>query len=82
MTESTMKFAAITGAGSGIGRACALGLVKEGWTVALHRVLTDDTLYAELSTKSLKRAQHFSWERAARETLNVYRQVAGKKPIS
>lgn len=35
MTESTMKFAAITGAGSGIGRACALGLVKEGWTVAL-----------------------------------------------
>lgn len=54
----------------------------EGWTVALNRVLTDDKLYAELSAKSLKRAQHFSWERAARETLNVYRQVAGKKPIS
>lgn len=32
---ATMKYAAITGAGSGIGRACALGLVKEGWTVAL-----------------------------------------------
>ena len=30
-----MKFAAITGAGSGIGRACALGLLDEGWTVAL-----------------------------------------------
>ncbi|MFO1325888.1 MAG: SDR family oxidoreductase [Rubrivivax sp.] len=30
-----MKFAAITGAGSGIGRACALGLVADGWTVAL-----------------------------------------------
>jgi len=29
------KFAAVTGAGSGIGRACALGLLKEGWTVAL-----------------------------------------------
>jgi NAD(P)-dependent dehydrogenase (short-subunit alcohol dehydrogenase family) len=29
------KFAAVTGAGSGIGRACALGLVKDGWTVAL-----------------------------------------------
>ncbi len=29
------KFAAITGAGSGIGRACALGLLKEGWSVAL-----------------------------------------------
>ena len=35
MTESTMKFAAITGAGSGIGRACALALANEGWTVAL-----------------------------------------------
>jgi NAD(P)-dependent dehydrogenase (short-subunit alcohol dehydrogenase family) len=29
------QFAAITGAGSGIGRACALGLLKEGWAVAL-----------------------------------------------
>ena len=32
---ATMKYAAITGAGSGIGRACALGLIKDGWTVAL-----------------------------------------------
>ncbi|MCP5272317.1 MAG: SDR family oxidoreductase [Burkholderiaceae bacterium] len=30
-----MKYAAITGAGSGIGRACALGLLAEGWSVAL-----------------------------------------------
>ncbi len=30
-----MKFALITGAGSGIGRACALALLKEGWSVAL-----------------------------------------------
>jgi NAD(P)-dependent dehydrogenase (short-subunit alcohol dehydrogenase family) len=29
------KFAAVTGAGSGIGRACALGLLNEGWSVAL-----------------------------------------------
>ncbi|MFO1297843.1 MAG: SDR family oxidoreductase [Rubrivivax sp.] len=29
------RFAAVTGAGSGIGRACALGLVKDGWAVAL-----------------------------------------------
>lgn len=29
------QFAAVTGAGSGIGRACALGLAKEGWAVAL-----------------------------------------------
>lgn len=30
-----MNFAAITGAGSGIGQACALGLLTQGWTVAL-----------------------------------------------
>ncbi len=29
------KYAVVTGAGSGIGRACALGLLKEGWHVAL-----------------------------------------------
>ncbi len=29
------KYAVVTGAGSGIGRACALGLLKEGWSVAL-----------------------------------------------
>jgi NAD(P)-dependent dehydrogenase (short-subunit alcohol dehydrogenase family) len=29
------QIALVTGAGSGIGRACALGLLKEGWTVAL-----------------------------------------------
>jgi len=30
-----MKIAIVTGAGSGIGRACALGLLAEGWAVAL-----------------------------------------------
>lgn len=29
------KIALVTGAGSGIGRACALGLLREGWAVAL-----------------------------------------------
>jgi NAD(P)-dependent dehydrogenase (short-subunit alcohol dehydrogenase family) len=33
--SSTSKIALVTGAGSGIGRACALGLLKEGWSVAL-----------------------------------------------
>jgi len=48
----------------------------EGLTVAMWRVLTDDNLRREMRAKGLKRAAKFSWERAARETLAVYRQVA------
>jgi glycosyltransferase involved in cell wall biosynthesis len=50
----------------------------EALTVAMWRVLTDDKLRRELCEKGLKRAQTFSWERAARETLAVYRLVAQK----
>ena len=43
--------------------------------VAIHRLLTDDDLHADLSQRGLDRASYFSWERAARHTLDVYRQV-------
>ena len=44
----------------------------EGWTVAMWRVLTDEALHAELSEKGLKRSKVFSWEKAARQALDLY----------
>lgn len=48
----------------------------EGLAGALNRVLSDEKLKTELRGKGIQRAAQFSWERAARETLGVYRQVA------
>jgi glycosyltransferase involved in cell wall biosynthesis len=43
---------------------------------AIERVITDRALRDELRARGLARAARFSWERAARETLAVYAQVA------
>lgn len=43
---------------------------------ALVRVLTDEALAAGLRERGLARAATFTWERAARETLDLYRHVA------
>ncbi len=43
---------------------------------AMHRVLTDETLRAVLIKKGLKRAKEFSWEKTARQTLEVYKRVS------
>ena len=44
-------------------------------TVALWRLLTDSLLWAELREKGLRRAAAFSWERAAQQTMAVYREA-------
>ena len=43
---------------------------------ALARLARDPERRRELSTAALARAERFSWQRAARETLDVYRRVA------
>ena len=48
----------------------------EGFTVAMWRLLTDQNLRADMIAKGQKRVKCFSWERAARETLDVYKRVA------
>ena len=47
----------------------------EGIAAAAERLLTDAELHAEMRKKGLERARTFSWERTARETLDVYRNV-------
>ena len=48
---------------------------------ALRRADEDEALRAELKARGEERVRAFSWERAARQTLEVYRAVAeGKNP--
>ncbi len=44
---------------------------------AMEKILTDPDLRSELSRKGRERAGLFTWERCARETLEVYREVLG-----
>jgi glycosyltransferase involved in cell wall biosynthesis len=51
----------------------------EDLAIAMNRLLTDETLREELIVKGHKRADKFSWEKAARETLDVYHKVGQNK---
>jgi len=42
---------------------------------AIERLLMDDTLRADLSQRGIERAKTFSWEKAARATLDVFERV-------
>jgi len=48
------------------------------WTVAMWRVLQDDELRAEMQAKGYRRAQCFSVEKMARQTLEVYGRVVAE----
>jgi glycosyltransferase involved in cell wall biosynthesis len=59
----------------------------EALASALREVLTDQRLRTTLRARGLRRAAEFTWERAARQTADVYRQVVdstggGTRPIS
>jgi glycosyltransferase involved in cell wall biosynthesis len=41
----------------------------------MRRLLTEPALREQLTSKGLDRAAHFSWDKAADETLQVYRNV-------
>ena len=50
---------------------------EEALARAMHRVLSDRDLQQDLHRRGLKRAAGFTWERAARQTVAVYREVLG-----
>lgn len=47
----------------------------EGMAAAIARVLDDPALAGDLRRRGLERAQQFTWERTARETMAVYRDL-------
>lgn len=46
---------------------------------AAQRLLTDERLRAELSSRGLPHARRFTWEKAAKETLEVFLEVRARK---
>jgi len=50
-------------------------LDTEAMAQAMHDLLEDQTWRESLRDKGLKRARQFSWEKAARETVRVYRRA-------
>jgi glycosyltransferase involved in cell wall biosynthesis len=52
----------------------------EGWTRAIVEVSSGADVRARMRDRGLARAAGFTWERAARITAGVYRQVAGRVP--
>jgi len=47
----------------------------QGLADAMRRVLADGALSADLRAKGLEWARRFTWERAAQETMAVYREA-------
>jgi len=47
----------------------------DGLTVAMWRALTEEELRQDLIKKGFKRAQNFSWQEAAKKTLDVYHNI-------
>jgi glycosyltransferase involved in cell wall biosynthesis len=59
----------------GAGAALLVNPTKPGEIAqALHRVLSDDALHAELRDAGLARAAQFSWANAAAQTMGVYEE--------
>jgi glycosyltransferase involved in cell wall biosynthesis len=50
----------------------------DSWAEALHQTISDATAREAMRQRGLAQAAKFSWEKTARETLQVYRELTGK----
>lgn len=50
---------------------------KNGWVIAMERLLTDSAERGRLARLGFSQAAKFSWERTAKETRKVYEKVIG-----
>ena len=57
-------------------------LSTEGMAASIARLAGDAALRADLRERALTRARTFTWERTARQTLAVYREVLGAVPAA
>ncbi|HUP26924.1 MAG TPA: glycosyltransferase family 1 protein [Chloroflexia bacterium] len=48
------------------------------WAEEMARVLAEPSLAARLADEGAKRASQFTWDRTARETVRIYKQVLGR----
>ncbi len=55
--------------------------VTEHITDVVRRALTDGALAAEMRRKGLERAQEYSWERTARQTVALYEGILGRRLV-
>jgi NAD(P)-dependent dehydrogenase (short-subunit alcohol dehydrogenase family) len=81
--STSLRIALVTGAGSGIGRACALGLLNEGWAVALvgrrvDALQTTATLAGEGASRAMPIACDVGQEDQVTAAFNAVQQRFGR----
>ncbi|TVY09790.1 glycosyltransferase family 4 protein [Paenibacillus cremeus] len=50
----------------------------KAWAEAMYRLLTDHETHATFSNLSIQRAENFTWEKTALETMNIYQKVLSR----
>jgi len=55
-------------------------LLVDAWAAAILSILEDAAVAARMAERSVRQAALFTWDRTARETLRLFRGLAGRRP--